>query len=176
MGLFDRIKKTAKPVGPTTAKAMVSKPVGPTAAKAMVGKLVRQFGHVGPVGQVGQVGQVGHPGGMSLPADARAKAWERLRFVRAVLEVKKAHRLNEKEAAEFVAATRTEEFPLLRSAGKGESLRSSIITFGTGGAPSLKPLMMKRLWSFSVTDTPEEGSPSKEISFSGSIFTPFTLT
>ena len=100
MGLFDLTKKSAKPVVPTTAKAMVGKPVG-------------------HVGQVGQVGQDSLTGGMSLPADARAKAWERLRFVRAVLEVKKSHRLNEKEAAEFVAATRTEEFPLLRSAGKG---------------------------------------------------------
>ena len=94
MGLFDLTKKS----------------VGPAFAKAMVGK---------PVGHVGQVGQDSLTGGMSLPADARAKAWERLRFVRAVLEVKKSHRFNEKEAAEFVAATRAEEFPLLRSAGKG---------------------------------------------------------
>ena len=108
MGLFDLTKKSAKPVAITTAKAMVGRPVGPTAAKAMVGRPVA----VNSNGRKAVDAAV-------LPAEARAKAWERLRFVRAVLEVKKAHRLNEKEAAEFVAATRTEEFPLLRSAGKG---------------------------------------------------------
>ena len=105
MGLFDLIKKTGKTAGQ----------VGPTAAKAMVGR------HAGEIGKPVAVNSNGRKAvdAAVLPAEARAKAWERLRFVRAVQEVKKSHRLSEKEAAEFVAATRTEEFPLLRSAGKG---------------------------------------------------------
>ena len=102
MGLFDLTKKSIKPVAPTTAKAMVGKPAGE------IGKPVA----VNSNGRKAVDAAV-------LPAEARAKAWERLRFVRAVLEVKKSHRLNEKEAAEFVAATRAEEFPILRIAGQG---------------------------------------------------------
>ena len=102
MGLFDLTKKSAKPVVPTTAKAMVGRPAGE------IGKPVA----VNSNGRKAVDAAV-------LPAEARAKAWERLRFVRAVQEVKKSHRLNEKEAAEFVAATRAEEFPILRIAGQG---------------------------------------------------------
>ena len=111
MGLFDLIKKTGK----------TAKQVGPTAAKALEGR---------PAGEIGKPVAVNSNGRKAvdtavLPADARAKAWERLRFVRAVQEVKKSHRLNEKEAAEFVAATRAEEFPILRTAGQGG--RSALI-------------------------------------------------
>ena len=102
MGLFDLTKKSVKPVATTTAKVMVGRPAGE------IGKPVA----VNSNGRKAVDAAV-------LPAEARAKAWERLRFVRAVLEVKKSHRLNEKEAAEFVAATRAEEFPILRIAGQG---------------------------------------------------------
>ena len=53
-----------------------------------------------------------------LPAAARSKAAEKLRFVRAVQAVKRQTGCSEPEAVEYVAFNRTEDFPLLVKGGK----------------------------------------------------------
>lgn len=52
-----------------------------------------------------------------LPADARSKAGERLRFVRLVEITKASRRLSDAAACEFVAVNHAAEFPILRSSG-----------------------------------------------------------
>ena len=96
MGLLDLIKK---PSGS-------GKPVRP-AAKAEVGKVVRQVRQPIAVAE--------------LPASSRAKAAERLRFVRLVQIIKREQRLTDPEAVEVVAMTRCEDFPILVRAGKNGS-------------------------------------------------------
>lgn len=54
-----------------------------------------------------------------LPADARGKAAERLRFVRLVEIVKASRRLSDADACEFVAVNHALEFPILRRSGHG---------------------------------------------------------
>ena len=106
MGLLDLIKKPSGSVGPSVAKAMEGKPVRP-AAKAEVGKVVRQVRQPIAVAE--------------LPAASRAKAAERLRFVRLVQSVKRQQRLSDPDAVALVAATRCEDFPILVRAGKNGS-------------------------------------------------------
>lgn len=54
-----------------------------------------------------------------LPADTRALAMERLKFVRLVQAKKKANRLTDPEACDYVAINYYQEFPLLLQGGKG---------------------------------------------------------
>ena len=76
-----------------------------------------------PVGTICAEGQA--PAVHKLPAAARAKALERLRFVRAVQTAKRDRRLSERDAAQTVAAERAAEFPILCRSGKGG--RSALI-------------------------------------------------
>lgn len=56
-----------------------------------------------------------------LPAEARAKAAERLKFVRLVMYVKATRRLADRAACDYVAANHVAEFPILRGSGQGGS-------------------------------------------------------
>ena len=74
--------------------------------------LVRQACQIAPV-------QNNEPSHVTLlPAAARSKAAEKLRFVRAVQAVKRQTGCSEPEAVEYVAFNRTEDFPLLVKGGK----------------------------------------------------------
>ena len=109
MGLLDLCKKTVGPVGQV--------------------RPVRPVGQVGPVGQgkptvirAMTVRQVRQPIAVAeLPAASRAKAAERLRFVRLVQSVKRQQRLSDPDAVALVAVTRCEDFPILVRAGKNGS-------------------------------------------------------
>ena len=103
MGLLDLCKKTVGQVG----QVGHGKPVRqgkPTVIRAMTVRQVRQ-----PIAVA------------ELPASSRAKAAERLRFVRLVQIIKREQRLTDPEAVEVVAMTRCEDFPILVRAGKNGS-------------------------------------------------------
>ena len=97
MGLLDLIKKNSNTVTNAVAKS--------APAAVMV------------AGRAPRVPQAVE----NLPAQARAKAAEKLRFVRLVQKVKIEQRLTDPEAVELVAMTRSEDFPILTRAGKNGS-------------------------------------------------------
>ena len=107
MGLLDLCKKTVGQVGqvgPVYAALRRGKQVGQTQQPACRGRAARQ-----PIAVA------------ELPASSRAKAAERLRFVRLVQIIKREQRLTDPEAVEVVAMTRCEDFPILVRAGKNGS-------------------------------------------------------
>ena len=104
MSLIDLIKKPSASVRPACRGEVTRSRVSPAAAKAEVGRPVRQ-----PISVA------------ELPAASRAKAAERLRFVRLVQLVKREQRLSDPEAVELVAMTRSEDFPILVKSGKNGS-------------------------------------------------------
>ena len=93
MGLLDLVKKPSGSVGQV-------RPV----ARAEVSTVVRKVRQPIAVAE--------------LPAASRAKAAERLRFVRLVQLAKKENRLTDPDAVALVAATRAADFPILVRAGK----------------------------------------------------------